>query len=134
MEPGGDLHRAADHVVVGQDVTVVVEHHAAELRADVVAQGADDVLREAVAAGATSAVRVDASTELESQVVAVALAVASDDDARVREWMASGQLSKPTEDQIAAWKDETEERFTVVIVQPYVLAQRDSAPPKPELS
>ena len=35
---------------------------------------ADDVLREAVAAGATSAVRVDASTELESQVVAVALA------------------------------------------------------------
>ena len=35
---------------------------------------ADDVLREAIAAGATSAVRVDASTELESQVVAVALA------------------------------------------------------------
>ncbi|HUV18885.1 MAG TPA: mycofactocin-associated electron transfer flavoprotein beta subunit [Ilumatobacteraceae bacterium] len=35
---------------------------------------ADDVLREAIAAGATSAVRVDASTELESHVVAVALA------------------------------------------------------------
>ena len=35
---------------------------------------ADDVLREAIAAGATSAVRVDASTELDSQVVAVALA------------------------------------------------------------
>ena len=34
---------------------------------------ADDVLREAIAAGATSAVRVDASTELDSQVVAVAL-------------------------------------------------------------
>ena len=67
-------------------------------------------------------------------LVAVALAVASDDDARVREWMASTQLSKPTEDQIAAWNDETEERFTVVIVQPYVLAQRDSAPPKPEPS
>lgn len=35
---------------------------------------ADDVLRDALAAGATSAVRVDASTELDSHVVAVALA------------------------------------------------------------
>jgi electron transfer flavoprotein beta subunit len=35
---------------------------------------ADDVLRDAIAVGATSAVRVDASTELESHVVAVALA------------------------------------------------------------
>lgn len=35
---------------------------------------ADDVLREAMAAGATAAIRVDASTELDSQVVAVALA------------------------------------------------------------
>jgi electron transfer flavoprotein beta subunit len=35
---------------------------------------ADDVLREAIAAGATAAVRVDASTELDSQVVAIALA------------------------------------------------------------
>jgi electron transfer flavoprotein beta subunit len=33
----------------------------------------DDVLRDAIAAGATSAIRVDASTELSSQVVAVAL-------------------------------------------------------------
>jgi electron transfer flavoprotein beta subunit len=35
---------------------------------------ADDVLREAIAVGATTALRVDASTELDSQVVAVALA------------------------------------------------------------
>lgn len=35
---------------------------------------ADDVLRDAIAAGANAAVRVDASTELDSQVVAVALA------------------------------------------------------------
>ncbi len=35
---------------------------------------ADDVLRDALAVGATSAVRVDASTELDSQVVAIALA------------------------------------------------------------
>jgi len=36
--------------------------------------GADDVLRDAIAAGATTVMRVDASTELDSQVVAVALA------------------------------------------------------------
>ena len=36
--------------------------------------GADDVLRDALAAGATSVVRVDSSTELDSRVVAIALA------------------------------------------------------------
>jgi electron transfer flavoprotein beta subunit len=35
---------------------------------------ADDVLRDAIAVGAATAVRIDASTELDSQVVAVALA------------------------------------------------------------
>ncbi len=35
---------------------------------------ADEVLRDAIAAGATSAVRLDASTELDSHVVAIALA------------------------------------------------------------
>jgi len=35
---------------------------------------ADDVLRDAIAVGATAAIRVDASTELDSRVVAVALA------------------------------------------------------------
>ena len=62
------------------------------------------------------------------ELVSVALAVATDDSPRVQEWMGSGQLSKPTEDQIDAWKGETEERFTVLIVQPYVLAQRDTGP------
>lgn len=40
---------------------------------------ADDVLREAIAAGATSAVRVDASTDLDSRVIAIALAEHLDD-------------------------------------------------------
>jgi hypothetical protein len=61
-------------------------------------------------------------------LVQVALAVAKDDSAMVRQWMESGQLSKPTEEQVAAWKAEDEERFSVVIVQPYVLAQRDTGP------
>ncbi len=61
-------------------------------------------------------------------LVQVALAVAKDDSAMVRQWMESGQLSKPTEEQVAAWKAEDEERFSVLIVQPYVLAQRDTGP------
>jgi len=67
-------------------------------------------------------VLVDAGLDL------VAVAVARDDSERVRRWMNAGQLLKPTSAQIERWKDETEDRFTVVIVQPYVLAQRDTGP------
>jgi len=69
-------------------------------------------------------VLVDARLDL----VDVALAIANDDAERVRQWMDARQLLKPTEDQIARWKGEAEERFTVLIVQPYVLAQRDTGP------
>ena len=61
-------------------------------------------------------------------LVEVAVALAEDDSARVRRWMQAHQLVKPTGDQIERWQDETEERFTIVIVQPYVLAQRDTGP------
>lgn len=61
-------------------------------------------------------------------LVDVALAVAQDDSSSVQQWMEAGQLIKPTEEQVDRWKEETEERFTVVIVQPYVLAQRDTGP------
>ncbi len=61
-------------------------------------------------------------------LVNVAVAVATDDAARVEEWMKDGRLTKPTPDQVDAWKEDTEDRFTVVIVQPYVLAQRDTGP------
>lgn len=70
-------------------------------------------------------VLVDARLDL----VDVALAVAQDDSPRVRQWMEARQLLKPTEAQVADWQGDTEERFTVVIVQPYVLAQRDTGPP-----
>jgi len=67
---------------------------------------------------------VDAQLDL----VDVALAVALDDSASVREWMERRQLAKPTEAQIDSWQDDEAERFTIVIVQPYVLAQRDTGP------
>ena len=59
-------------------------------------------------------------------LVEVAVAVATDDSQRVGRWMEARQLRKPNEAQIQAWQQEPEDRFTVVIVQPYVLAQRDT--------
>ena len=59
-------------------------------------------------------------------LVDVAFAVAQDDAERVEQWMEARQLLKPSASQIEAWQEDDEERFTVVIVQPYVLAQRDT--------
>ena len=61
-------------------------------------------------------------------LVEVAVAVAKDDTAQVQRWMEARLLLKPTDAQVDSWKSETDERFTVVIVQPYVLAQRDTSP------
>lgn len=55
----------------------------------------------------------------------VAVAVARDHSEQVQKWMAAQQLGRPTAAQAAAWREEIGERFTVVIVQPYVLAHRD---------
>ena len=62
-------------------------------------------------------------------LVEVAVAVATDDSRLVQHWMEARQLTKPTEAQISAWQGETHDRFSVVIVQPYVLAQRDTGAP-----
>jgi hypothetical protein len=59
----------------------------------------------------------------------VAVAVAQDDGEQVQQWMAEQQLNRPTADQAEAWRTETGERFTTVIVQPHVLAQRDDGAP-----
>ena len=69
-------------------------------------------------------VLVDAALDL----VEVAVAVATDESALVAQWMEALQLRRPSPDQIESWQDDTEERFSVVIVQPYVLAQRDTGP------
>jgi len=55
----------------------------------------------------------------------VAVAIARDDGARVQQWMAAQQLRRPAPNEAEAWSEETGDGFTVVIVQPYVLAQRD---------
>ena len=55
----------------------------------------------------------------------VAVAVARDHGEQVQQWMTAQKLGRPTAAQAEAWRQEIGERFTVVIVQPYVLAQRD---------
>jgi hypothetical protein len=56
----------------------------------------------------------------------VAVAVAQDDGERVQAWMAAQQLTRATSAQADAWREESGEHFMAVIVQPYVLVQRDS--------
>lgn len=49
-------------------------------------------------------------------------AVVADDTARVAEWLVRGQLSRPQEDQVAAWTSAPDTAFEFLIVQPFVLA------------
>ena len=70
---------AADEAALEIALSIADETRAASESTDVTViclgpASADDVLRDAIASGATSAIRVDASTELDSHVVAVALA------------------------------------------------------------
>jgi len=52
-----------------------------------------------------------------------AACVAADDTARVGAWIATGELTKPTIEQIDAWNADPTRIFRMRIVQPYVLAQ-----------
>lgn len=68
---------AADEAALEVALTVADDSTDASSEVTVIClgpSGADDVLRDALAVGATTVRRVDASTELDSQVVAVALA------------------------------------------------------------
>jgi electron transfer flavoprotein beta subunit len=77
---------AADEAALEVALTIANEREAAgdEEPTDIMViclgpAGADDVLRDALAVGATSVIRVDSSTELDSRVVAIALAAQLDD-------------------------------------------------------
>ncbi len=68
---------SADEAALEVALTLAATHAGEASAVTVICLGpasADDVLRDAIAVGATAALRVDASAELDSQVVAVALA------------------------------------------------------------
>jgi hypothetical protein len=60
----------------------------------------------------------------ELDLIDVGAAVAGDDGQQVEKWMEARQLRRPTEVELEAWRDESGERFSVLIIQPYVLVQR----------
>jgi len=54
-------------------------------------------------------------------------AVANDDTATVRRWIADGRLSKPSAQQLSDWNATPQKSFDALIVQPYVLIrERDT--------
>lgn len=56
-------------------------------------------------------------------MVAVAVAVATDDTARVEGWIAAGQVAKPTATELKKWESFLDTSFLMLIVQPYILIQ-----------
>ena len=56
-------------------------------------------------------------------LVDVAVKVAADDATCVASWIQSGQVSKPTRQQLDAWNAQPTHKFLSLVVQPYVLIQ-----------
>ncbi len=56
-------------------------------------------------------------------LIDVAVAVAEDEKVLVEAWIAENQLGKPTENQLKQWEEESDNRFKMLIVQPFILVQ-----------
>lgn len=59
----------------------------------------------------------------ELELVEVGWCVARDRTAEVAGWIGSGQLRKPSSEELTAWELELEKPFRMLIVAPYVLIQ-----------
>jgi len=59
----------------------------------------------------------------ELDLVETATAIARDDSERIRDWIASGRIGKPSVEQIKAWEKQMDKPFRMLIVQPYILVQ-----------
>jgi hypothetical protein len=59
-------------------------------------------------------------------IVDVGLSIAADDTAAISNWIARGQLAKPSAGEIAVWDGNKEQQFLALIVSPYVLMQENS--------
>ena len=59
----------------------------------------------------------------ELDLIKVAVAVADDDKTRVEIWITENQLVKPTAEQLESWEQEPDNRFQMLIVQPFILIQ-----------
>ena len=57
----------------------------------------------------------------ELEIAEVGERIARDDTDSVAGWITTGKLSKPSEEQIAAWDADTAARFSTLIISPYIL-------------
>ncbi len=65
-------------------------------------------------------INVDQALDL----VRVGVDVAEDNVESIRQLMTSGQVGRPTDEQVANWNDDEELHFNFIILQPYVLCQK----------
>ena len=56
-------------------------------------------------------------------LLVVAEAIALNSSTQVQDWIAQGLLSKPTQEQMDAWDQESGRKFMSLVVQPFVLIQ-----------
>lgn len=53
----------------------------------------------------------------------VAATVAEDDQVQVKKWIEAEKIGKPKNSQIETWQFNPDQKFLIVIVQPFVLIQ-----------
>jgi hypothetical protein len=56
-------------------------------------------------------------------IIQVAVAVAEDDSRQVEAWITSGEIGKPSRQQLDEWEQDLEKPFRMLIVQPFILVQ-----------
>ncbi len=56
-------------------------------------------------------------------LVEVACKVAADETTEIGCWIESGQLGKPTKEQLDAWETQLDKPFRMLIAAPYILLQ-----------
>ncbi len=54
----------------------------------------------------------------------VGVAIAQDDKIVVERWITENLISKPSNEQLSHWNDNTTQLFTTLIIQPFVLIQQ----------
>lgn len=55
-------------------------------------------------------------------ILDVGVAIASDDVSTVQKWISQQLIHKPSSDELSIWNDRPDKKFSVLIVQPFVLA------------
>lgn len=49
--------------------------------------------------------------------------IAADDMASVKAWLASGLLQKPTDELVEIWRQQSDKKFMMLVVAPFILIQ-----------